>query len=150
MSFSAEAYYEHGHGEAPVIVRTDADVDALVDALLAQPPSNSVATLYIIERPHNTAGFPDHELGIGVYAVGGVGGVWYYNPGGNWYTLGAHSDRDEVYYFYMGNDRSFPIDSEIPIDLIRQTAKEFLASGGERPACVRWQPFPIDVAAPTS
>jgi hypothetical protein len=41
----------------------------------------------------------------------------------------------------MGNDTDFPVDSEIPIDLIRQATKEFIASGGERPTCVQWQPY---------
>jgi hypothetical protein len=141
MSFSAEAYYEGNHRDQPVILRGDADVDALVDALMAGPFTNSMANLYIVERPRHPNGLPDHELGVAVDAEGNVGGLWYLNSAeGAWYSLGRRSDRDEVFYCFVGNDRTFPPDSEIPIDLIRQAVKEFLATGGQRPTVVRWQP----------
>jgi len=36
----------------------------------------------------------------------------------------------------MGNDTEFPHDSEIPIGLLRQAAKDFLQHSGERPTGV--------------
>lgn len=141
VSYSAKVYYKHGHGKNPVIVRSDADIDALVDALLAESFFNSMATLCVAERAVNAAGFPGHEFGIAVDNESGLGGLWYSGNGGSWFSLGVRSERDEVFYYYMGHDRGFPIDSEIPVDLVRQAAKEFLASGGERPTCVQWQPY---------
>lgn len=143
MTYTAEVYYLHEHDGHPVIVRTDDEVDAFVNALLTQPPSNSMANLYIVERPH-TNGYPDDELGVGVYADGGVGGLWYFGDGGTWHSLGAESSRGEVVYFYMGNDTQFPIDSEIPLSVVRQGIKEFLVTGGHRPTCVSWQPYRTD------
>jgi hypothetical protein len=55
----------------------DADVETLVDGLLAGPFTHSLAKLYIRERPLNAAGVPDHELGAGVDAERGVGGLRY-------------------------------------------------------------------------
>lgn len=146
--FSAEAYFRHGHGPSPVVVHTAGDIDTLIDELLAEPRSNSLADLYIRERPLNSAGFPDHELGVGVDAARGVGGLSHLGPDGTWYTLGARSDLGEVSYSYMGNDTPFPIDSEIPLDLVRRAAKEFLTSGGRRPTCVRWQPYTPPTSTP--
>lgn len=143
MSYSAEAYYEGDHRDHPVIVRCDDDVDALIDTLLANPFHNSMATLHVIERPGRN-GRPDHELGVAVDAEGGVGGLWYLNStAGAWHTLGNRSQRDEVFYCFVGNARDFPIDSEIPLDLLRQATKEFVSSGGQRPTCVRWQPHRV-------
>lgn len=150
MTFSAEVYYRHGHGSQPLIVRSEAQVDELVDALLAAPFDTSLATLYIVERPLNAAGFPDHEFAVGVDSEGGVGGLRYSGNSGTWYSLGTHSsdrsDRSEVFYCHMGEERLFPPDSEIPISLIRQAVKEFLAAGGHRPACVSWRPYRADTA----
>lgn len=146
MTYSAETYYLLSHDEQPLLVRCDADVDALVDALLEQPFNNSLANLYIVERPLNDAGFPGHEFGVAIDAERMVGGLWYMGNSGSWYTLGSVSTREEVFYYYMGHATDFPADSEITIEQIRQATKEFLASGGERPTCVRWQPYRDPIA----
>ncbi|MBT8225388.1 MAG: hypothetical protein HKP61_20935 [Dactylosporangium sp.] len=139
MTFSARAYYLGGHRDQPAVLHGAEDVDTLVDALLAQPFSNSVATVYIVERPR-VNGLPDHELAVAVDSEGDVGGLWYLNSAaGTWYTRGARGERDEVFYCHMGEERDFPADSEISIDLLRQGVREFLATGGERPTCVSWQ-----------
>ena len=138
MGHQVEAYFRKGHGDHPVLVGTDEEMDALVDQLLAEPFANSIAALYSLDRPLNPAGVPDHELSLAVNAKAGVGGLRYQGDG-VWFSHGAPSSRDEVFYLYMGNDTDFPHDSEIPIGLLRQAAKEFLNRGGERPTCVTWQ-----------
>jgi hypothetical protein len=55
-------YLRHEHAEEPVVARTLADANRLVDRLLAEPYSHSVAALYAARRPPNRLGFPDHEL----------------------------------------------------------------------------------------
>ncbi|GAA3752190.1 hypothetical protein GCM10022225_40720 [Plantactinospora mayteni] len=47
-----------------------------------------------------------------------------------------------MFYYHAGSERDFPHDSEIPLDLIRQTAQEFLVAGGKRPTCVCGQRMP--------
>jgi Immunity protein Imm1 len=49
------------------------------------------------------------------------------------------SDGEERSYFYMGHWRGFPANSEIPLDLVRAAIKEFMATDGARPECIRWQ-----------
>jgi hypothetical protein len=141
MNFTIQAYYRAEHGETPVIIRTADDVDALIDALLAESFSNSMAKLYVRERPSLIGDIPDHEFGVAVDAEDGVGGLWYLGDKKTWHSLGERGKRDEVFYCYVDNDRPFPVDSIVSIDLLRQATNEFLASGGERPTCVRWQPY---------
>ena len=148
MTFSAEALYRSEHDEDPVVLATDADVDALIDALLAEEWTHNLANIYIRQRPLNAAGVPDHELCVGVDAERAVGGLrWYAGDEGSWYSLGAPSEFDEVIYYYMGSDTQFPTDSDISLDVARRAVKEFLASGGRRPTCVPWQPDPFAVGS---
>lgn len=48
-------------------------------------------------------------------------------------------DRGVVGYHLLGHSREFVAGSEIPVDLIRQALKEFLAFGGKRSTCIEWQ-----------
>jgi hypothetical protein len=141
MGHRVKAYFRKGHGDNPVLVSTDEDMDALIDQLLAEPFSNSIAAIYSLDRPLNAAGVPDHELYLAVNAKAGVGGLRYTGEH-TWFSQGTPSSRDEVFYNYMGNDTDFPPDSEISIGLLRQAAKEFLHHNGDRPTCVQWQPDP--------
>ncbi|MFF1818294.1 Imm1 family immunity protein [Kribbella sp. NPDC058245] len=132
-----EAYYRHEHGDKPVRIQTDEDLDALVDALLAEPYENSVAALYV-EGRLNAAGVPDHELLVAVNHEDRVGGLRFMGDGGTYFSAGEPSRHDEVIYYYMGNDREFPRASEITIDTLRKAVKTFLANGGHRPTGVEW------------
>lgn len=135
---TVKAYFKHGHGAAPVRVSTPEEVDALIDALLKEPFDNSVVALYV-EGRLNKAGVPDHELLVAVNADDQVGALNYMGSAGSFFAKGATSKYEEAVYYYMGHDREFPRDSALPLDVVRQAAKEFLASGGERPEGVGWE-----------
>lgn len=141
---TVRAFYNASHDE-PVLIRTPEQMDTAIDGLMGQPFSDSIAAMYSIARPTNKAGLPDHEFYIAVNPRDGVGGVMYSGEhdgdDGTWFSVGNVSQYDEVCYYYMGNDREFPRDSEISIDLVRQAAREFLANGGNRPECIEWQPW---------
>ncbi|WP_422772460.1 Imm1 family immunity protein [Plantactinospora sp. WMMC1484] len=142
MTGDVTAYYLHQHGDAPVVVRTVEEMDRLIDDLLSQPFDNSVCTMYSSARPDRPNGFPDHEFAVAVNPEDAVGGLWFDDFDANWYTLGTPSRHDQVSYYYMESERDFPHDSEIPLALVRQAAREFLVSGGQRPTCVSWQRVP--------
>ncbi len=57
---------------------------------------------------------------------------------GSFYAIGERSRFDEVTYYYMGSDREFPRESELPLDALRDAVKEFPATNGEQPASVTW------------
>lgn len=131
------AYFRHDLGA--ILVANDEEMDRLIDSLLTEPYENSVAALYSTARHKLASGVPDHELLLAVNADDAVGGLRYMGDG-TWYSKGTPSVHDEVYYCYMGSDRDFPHDSEIPLTQLRQAAREFLHSGGERPTAISWQP----------
>lgn len=61
---------------------------------------------------------------------------------GVWYAVGQKSQRDEVFYYYMGHDEGYPQDAEVSIEELRTAVKEFLDSGGERPSSPQWANWP--------
>jgi hypothetical protein len=141
MSHPVQAYFRHEHDEAPVVIGNADDADRLVDALLVEPFDNSMCTMYSTGRPELPDGLPDHEFAVAVNAEDGVGGLWYSGDDGSWFSRGTPSRHEQVYYCYMGSERDFPIDSEVPIETLRQAVREFLTSGGARPTCLTWQPY---------
>jgi Immunity protein Imm1 len=146
MSGTVTAYFKHGHGDNPVVLRTVEDADALVDALLNEEFDNSVAALYSNARPEMDSGYPDHELRVAIFAEANVGGIRYAGDDGaspgTWYVPGRKSQRDEVFYLYMTHDESWPRNSEVSIDDVRAAVKEFVANGGDRPASFEWVAWP--------
>ena len=146
MTFTASAYYRPGHGETPVLLTTPEDIDTMIDDLLSDlEGDNSVASLHINERPLGNLDMPDHQLRIAVDAQREVGALRYVGDRQAWYVPGTTNPADEVEYFFTGHDEAWPQDSDTTIDTIRAAAKEFLASGGERPASADWAPWPADL-----
>ncbi|MDX6236964.1 MAG: hypothetical protein QOG10_1779 [Kribbellaceae bacterium] len=150
MTYTVRAFFKHAHGPDPVILSSADDVDALVDAVLAEEFGNSVAALYVAERPKTERGMPDHELRAAFNSEAGVGGLRYAGThndvAGVWYASGKPSERDEVFYYYMGHDEGWPKDSEVPIEDVRAAINEFFESGGNRPATAEWKAWPEAVA----
>lgn len=140
MQHRVEARYRREHGEAPVILTTSEDVEALIDALLTGPSYHNLAQLHSLDRPLLPSGYPDHELLVGVNRDLPVGVLAFMDAeSGNVVTLGSSEVRGEVPYLIMGQLTEFPDHSEVPIELVRQAVKEFLPTGGKRPSCVQWQ-----------
>jgi hypothetical protein len=133
-----KAYYKHEHDAEPLRLETAADVDRLIDGLLSEDYSHSIAALYV-EGRMNAAGAPDHELLVAVNNEDGdVGALRYMGGGGNYYSRGQAGNDKEVTYYYTDSDREFPANSELPLAQIREAVKEFLVSS-ERPTVVEWQ-----------
>lgn len=141
-TYTLKAFYRRADGDAGIIIETAEQVDQLIDVMLTEPFENSVATLYVPERPRNSRGYPDHELRVGLYPEAKVGSLRFTGPVDGttaaWYSVGQPSSREEVFYYYMGHDEEYPQDSEVPLEDIRVAVKDFLATG-ERPASVGWR-----------
>lgn len=144
MNNGVEAFYRHGHGDSPLVIGTPEDIDALVDALLHEEWENRTAALYHRDHPRNPRGYPDHEFHIAVDPDSMTGALRYMggSPAGDgtWFSKGDSGKTGTVLHFYMGSDNEFPADSEIPLDLVRVAAREFLANAGQRPESPAWQP----------
>ncbi|TDU87004.1 immunity protein Imm1 of predicted polymorphic toxin system [Kribbella voronezhensis] len=140
MTHTAKAYFKRWHSGEPVSLTTADEVDQMLDALAAESWENSVAALYIDGRL-DRAGRPDHELQVAVdYADKTMGVLRYSGNDGTYFSKGStSSDGDSVLYYYLGNEREFPRNSVVPMEVARAAVKEFLQSGGERPTAVDWQ-----------
>lgn len=137
---SVEALYRPEHAENPVILTSPDDVDKLLAALLANADGNDVAQLICLERPVDPVyGFPDHELCVVVDNHRNLGAMRWRDADGLRYSSGPENASGKGIYSLMGHLMEFPDHSDVPIDLVRQAAQEFLLSGGKRPACVEWQ-----------
>ena len=139
VSPRVEAFYRRERGRVPTLLSSPEDVDALIDELLAGPVHENMAALYSLDRPAMPSGQADHQLLVGVDRELRVGLVGFMDAGGNVITAGSPGGRLEAVYYCTGEITEFPGPSEIPVGLVRRAAREFLASGGQRPTCVRWQ-----------
>jgi hypothetical protein len=144
MTRGVKAYYLRGHGSNPQILRTPADVDALIDALLEQTWENETAALFHLDHPVNEHGLPDHEFFVVVDSETHTGALRYcgrwQGQGGTWFSQGDNGRTGIVLHLYMESDNEWPADSEIPLDDVRTAVKEFLTTAGQRPTNITWQP----------
>jgi len=143
MTFPIKAYL--GRHRSGVVLISGEDVDQMINEMLTTDWDDSVAALYLHDRPLNPAGVPDHEMLVAVNHEDKVGSLQYFGPDHDHAatSLGAGLSDDELSYQYMGNERVFPARSEIPLPVIVSAVKEFMATG-VRPTCVEWQPYLAD------
>lgn len=142
MQNALEAWHLMGRGNDPHVIGDVEGVDELIDALLVSPPSFSMAQVFSLARERLPSGFPDHEMFVCVNPEHSVGLIAFADGAvGNVVTDSQSSSRGSVAYHLAGNQRLFPRESEISIDLVRRALKEFLSSGGQVPKCVSWKPF---------
>lgn len=78
---------------------------------------------------------------VGVNGKTGRGVLYYSGSGETVMSLGSSAATGKILYYYMTSDTEFPLSAEIPLDLVRQAAHEYMSSGGARPTVVDWQPL---------
>jgi hypothetical protein len=135
-----EAIYKPEHILHPAIISAAEDVDLMIESLAAASPGLNLAQLHSLNRAKLLSGNNDHELLVGINGGLGVGVLSYMAADvGNFVTRGPMDGRRDPSYSIIGEYTEFPDYSEIPIPLVGEAVKEFLATGGQRPACVQWQ-----------
>ncbi|MEU4181111.1 Imm1 family immunity protein [Streptomyces sp. NPDC026589] len=136
------AVFRREHIENPRILITPEDVDEMINILLESDITECAAQMYSLDRPRLPSGIFDHSFIIGVREDREAGVVSSADGGceePNVVSVGNHElGRGPVYYCQNGSSFDFPLFSEIPIEKVREVAKEFVASGGRRPNCVDW------------
>ncbi|MEV7776526.1 Imm1 family immunity protein [Kitasatospora sp. NPDC086791] len=135
----AEIRYRRGRIKSPDYIHSVEEVDALIDELLGGPASENLAQIIHLGRKEFMPGIPDHEFQIGVDKEHQVGVVLFIDHSGNYVSAGPLDSRNAPEYYLAGHWTQFRDQVEIPIDLARQAVKEFLISGGQRPACIAWK-----------
>ncbi|SDC51258.1 Imm1 family immunity protein [Actinokineospora iranica] len=130
-----EVYYAHEHEDDPIVVTTEAEVDALIDRVKAESPSDAPILMQI-----HPADGSKQEFAVGIRGDVGV----LYFTGREWphgvYSVGEGAyTHDELAYFFADQWTGFPSNAEIPLDDIRRAFKEHLVTDGARPTNIRWQ-----------
>ncbi|MGI5139505.1 MULTISPECIES: Imm1 family immunity protein [unclassified Streptomyces] len=141
MLRGAAAVFKEEHSENPFLLDSADAVDLMIDALIAGYPSRNTAKLTSLDRMSLPSGDPDHEFLVGVNPDAQVGIVCFADVEAS-FVPGGVADKEEVTYMLLTYPRDFLESPEIPIDLVRQVTKEFVLSGGLRPACIEWQEEP--------
>ncbi|WP_164360716.1 Imm1 family immunity protein [Streptomyces griseus] len=136
------AVYRREHLENSQILATSEDVDEMINILLGSDITECAAQMYSLDRPRLPSRIFDHSFIIGVRKDRGVG-VASSADGeceeSNVVSVGNRElGRGPVYYCQNGSSFGFPLFSEIPIEKVREVAKEFFATGGMRPTCIDW------------
>ncbi|MDX2974436.1 Imm1 family immunity protein [Kribbella solani] len=139
MSFTITAYFGSGGDKIPI--ETEEDVSGFLAYFLTeagQDADNTLAALYINERPRSESGLPDHEIRVGINPKLSSAALGFTDVRGSFYAQGQNNESGDVPYFSEGHDESFPPDSVVTVELIRKSISEMLTTG-ERPTDVNWQ-----------
>ncbi|WP_353050997.1 Imm1 family immunity protein [Actinoplanes sp. NBRC 101535] len=112
----------------------------MIDALLGEPHDSSMAQVHSLGREALPSGVDDHELLVGVSQARGRGVMWFTDEKGSFSSVGESGRENEIVYLLVGYPYGFPGNAEVPLDVIRQSLKEFVLSGGVRPSVIKWVP----------
>ncbi|MFE4516723.1 Imm1 family immunity protein [Kitasatospora sp. NPDC056783] len=139
MAVSAEIRYRATRAGRPEYLNSLEEGDALIEALLAGPANGNLAQIIHLGREEFKPGIPDHEFQVGVDKELQVGILLFIDSSGNYVSAGPPESRNSPEYYLCGHWTQFRDQTEIPLDLVRKALREFLESGGRRPACVSWK-----------
>ena len=141
MLRGAEAVFKKEHLEQPLLLDSPDAVGLLIEGLSAGYPLCNMARLFSLDRTLLPSGYPDHEFLVGIDPDAQVGIVGFADGEGSYVPSGV-AEKEETIYMLLTYPRNFLASPEIPIDLVREATKEFVLSGGLRPACIEWQEEP--------
>lgn len=124
-----------GPGDPPILVNTTAELDAFIDRFLRETKDGAIPSMIqvAIVGDHKWKGM---EVGIGQE----MGFVNYHAPGGGGVTMGDPTRTGWVPYDYMAHTNEIEAWAEIPVELVRQGLREYLATNGAKPVSLPWRP----------
>ncbi|MFC6087890.1 Imm1 family immunity protein [Saccharothrix lopnurensis] len=133
-----EAWYDVNRDD-PAIIRTPAELDAVLDAV-TEWDGRIIVDLFVagdLKRPN---------LNVGVNGRSGHGALYYAESQDAWFSAGqsgpGENPVERLLYYYMNASTEFPGDCEIPLDVVRRAAHEYMTTGGQRPTAPTWKPAP--------
>jgi hypothetical protein len=121
--------------DGPTTVRTAAELDAVLDTVVAW---NDPTTVQLLIH-----GDPGHAiLDVGLDGSTGRGVLYYSGPDAPDASIskGPYTAEEPPIYYFTGSDTEFPVDAEIPLSEARRAAHEYMSTGGGRPTGIEWQP----------
>jgi hypothetical protein len=128
--YDQEPANDFSEGDPAIVVRTAAELDALINRVLEESKDHRVGAMVQVNI-HGQTGYPALEVGL----AKDTGFIFYHaEDGGS--TKGDGNPDDVVEYVYAGNLTEVPADVEVPIQQVRRGLQEFLATGA-RPSVVK-------------
>ncbi|MGX7824123.1 Imm1 family immunity protein [Actinokineospora sp. 24-640] len=128
--YDQDAGDDFREGDGEIIIRTQEELDALVDRVLRETVDHRCPAAIQVSI-NGRKGLPVLEVGLGQER----GFIQYHaEDGGS--TKGNGSPEEYVEYVYMGNLSEVQADVEVDITQVRQGLIEFLETG-RRPSVVR-------------
>ena len=126
-----KAIYDHESGQAPIQVRTQGELEALIERVRAYStgcPCPAVVEITVMEDPW---GFPRLYAGIGEDR----GYVQELPPGGQARaTVGDHEATGVVIYDLQGHELEVPANQEVSLSVVRAALSAYLTCDGTIPA----------------
>lgn len=129
------AWYDIDDDNEPIIVSSVADIDVLLDRMIAdQDPELLPPLLQFVRREPKVWAV----LFIG---VNGDRGILTHSSaaGGFVSTDGTSPDGAVLPYDYMGHLRELPSNAEVPLVDVREAVHEFVVTNGARSPRIAWQ-----------
>jgi hypothetical protein len=117
-------------GDPAIMVHTVQELDALVERVIAAGRGGTVAAMVEISVAGDS-GSPTLEVGLGTTK----GFIHYLARDADPWTAGGSTLTGDVLYDYMGSVQEVPAHVEVPIGVVREGLREFLASG-RKPAAM--------------
>ena len=116
----------------PTTVATTAELDAVLDRLAAEA-SLDAPPLIALDMPDQ-----QRSMLVGLRGPVGVLNFVDFSTGRGSASKADTNGAQTPPYFYCGEWTAVPADAELPIEVVRQAARDFLDTG-ERPNSVTWQ-----------
>ncbi len=120
-------------------VKTAAELDEVLDTVAGWE-----GRIIVQLRIAHPADVTMRRLGlyVGVFGSTTQGTLMYSSPGGVWFSKSTPgpdwNPAERLLYYYMNSDTEYPADSEIPLDVVRRAAHEYMETGGSRPGEPNW------------
>lgn len=128
-----EAWFD-GDTDEPTIINTAAELDTVLDTVVGWGGRHIVELLL--------ADDPGHAIFDVAIDGNQERGALYYSTRDRktWFSKGTETAAETPIYFYMTSPTEYPVDGELPLDVVRRAAHEYMTSGGARPTGIEWQP----------
>lgn len=135
-----DAYFDP-ENRAPVALSTPAQVDELLNKMEAEAASPEVEVGLVAQLDGKDEDSWRSVLQFGVRAAGTLCGFVGYMGKGEPSAISDNggTSPDPVAYDYQCHEREVPANAEITWPTVRQAVHDYVASGGARPAGVRWR-----------
>ncbi|WP_336160032.1 Imm1 family immunity protein [Amycolatopsis sp. VC5-11] len=139
MGVTFDAYFDPEHRE-PVALSTSAQVDELLDQMVAeaQSPDVEVGLVAQLDREEETGWVSTLQFGVRAAATTCGFVIYLSKHDPNAISDNGGTSPEPVDYDYQSHPREVPQNAEITWPTVRQAVHDYVSSGGARPDGITW------------